>query len=341
MCSAAGGHNVRRTVNRMTVSEELLLLTPEPTLHEFVIKLLADTSCREAFDLDPAAALRHAGLADVTPEDVLDAIPLVLDLASAGSDGLSVDGGVTAGLSGVSGSGVLASPAGSGAFGFSAGPREAAFAATFDSGPADGDIATAATADDLSLTFGLDLDPDDLDLRLPGLDPLGLGPDALGRGGDAVSGAVAGYAGGGIDTLSGLLTEDAGDLTGGTNAVSGLVAAGAGTLTGPVHLPAVPAVPELPVTGPVAVPDLPTDLPVGVPAVPGLPDLGDLPLDLPVDLPDLPVDLPQLPGVPELPQLPSLPGVDIVQDTVGGVTSHLPVVGELTDGLDNHLPFGH
>jgi hypothetical protein len=30
-----------------------------------------------------------------------------------------------------------------------------------------------------------------------------------------------------------------------------------------------------------------------------------------------------------------------VHDTVAGVTSHVPLVGDLTDGLTDHLPLGH
>jgi hypothetical protein len=53
------------------------------TLHDFLLSLLTDPQARAAFASDPAGALEHAGLGDITAEDMRDGIPLVLDYASA------------------------------------------------------------------------------------------------------------------------------------------------------------------------------------------------------------------------------------------------------------------
>jgi hypothetical protein len=59
------------------------------TLHDFVLDLLTDQQARAAFASDPAAALQHAGLSDISAQDVQDVVPLVLDSASvAPADGL-------------------------------------------------------------------------------------------------------------------------------------------------------------------------------------------------------------------------------------------------------------
>src|SRR5256885_190173 len=59
------------------------------TLHDFVLNLISDADARTAFQLDPDAALHAAGLTDVTPADVHDAIPLVVDYAPARVAGLA------------------------------------------------------------------------------------------------------------------------------------------------------------------------------------------------------------------------------------------------------------
>ena len=124
-----------------------------------------------------------------------------------------------------------------------------------------------------------------------------------------------------------------------------MITNGAEQFAGAVQDPTSVQLPDLATPGLADLPlDVPADLPVNLPALPALPaapslpGLGDLPIDLPVDLPSLPVDLPAMPA---LPSLPSVPGVDVVHDTVGSLTSQVPLVGDLTDGLDNHLPFGH
>lgn len=51
------------------------------TLHDFVLNLLTDPDARSAFELDPEGTLRGAGLGDLTPADVQDVVPLVVDYA--------------------------------------------------------------------------------------------------------------------------------------------------------------------------------------------------------------------------------------------------------------------
>lgn len=63
-----------------------------PTLQDFVLNLIYDPAARSAFELDPEATLRHAGLDDITATDVQQVLPLVLDSAPVagltGPDGL-------------------------------------------------------------------------------------------------------------------------------------------------------------------------------------------------------------------------------------------------------------
>ena len=51
-----------------------------PTLHDFVLHLITNQDARLAFQLDPQGTLRSAGLGDLTPADVRDVVPLVVDL---------------------------------------------------------------------------------------------------------------------------------------------------------------------------------------------------------------------------------------------------------------------
>ncbi|MEU5852817.1 IniB N-terminal domain-containing protein [Saccharopolyspora shandongensis] len=53
----------------------------EPTLHEFLTRLVSDPAARSAFDADPQATLDQAGLGGMTATDVLQATSLVLDYA--------------------------------------------------------------------------------------------------------------------------------------------------------------------------------------------------------------------------------------------------------------------
>jgi hypothetical protein len=63
-----------------------------PTLQDFVLNLIYDPAARSAFELDPEATLRHAGLDDITATDVQQVLPLVIDSAPVagltGPDGL-------------------------------------------------------------------------------------------------------------------------------------------------------------------------------------------------------------------------------------------------------------
>src|SRR4051812_13182561 len=56
---------------------------PVQTLHEFTLNLLSDPQALADFNLDPQAVLDAAGLGDVSPADVQDIIPLVMDTAPA------------------------------------------------------------------------------------------------------------------------------------------------------------------------------------------------------------------------------------------------------------------
>ncbi|EQD88137.1 hypothetical protein N599_01435, partial [Saccharopolyspora erythraea D] len=53
----------------------------QPTLHEFLTRLVSDPAARSAFDADPHATLDQAGLGGMTATDVLQAASLVLDYA--------------------------------------------------------------------------------------------------------------------------------------------------------------------------------------------------------------------------------------------------------------------
>lgn len=53
------------------------------TLHDFVLNLLQDPTQLAAFTEDPQALLSQAGLGDITPADVSNALPLVIDYAPA------------------------------------------------------------------------------------------------------------------------------------------------------------------------------------------------------------------------------------------------------------------
>ncbi|MDX8055505.1 IniB N-terminal domain-containing protein [Lentzea sp. BCCO 10_0798] len=54
----------------------------QQTLHDFTLTLLGDLDAREAFQLDPEGTLEAAGLGDISPVDVHEILPLVLDSAS-------------------------------------------------------------------------------------------------------------------------------------------------------------------------------------------------------------------------------------------------------------------
>ncbi|GAA0509997.1 hypothetical protein GCM10011581_42710 [Saccharopolyspora subtropica] len=56
-------------------------LPDQPTLYEFLTRLVSDPAARSAFDADPQAMLDQAGLGGMTATDVLQATSLVLDYA--------------------------------------------------------------------------------------------------------------------------------------------------------------------------------------------------------------------------------------------------------------------
>ncbi|MFC7617459.1 IniB N-terminal domain-containing protein [Actinokineospora soli] len=61
------------------------MITPDQTLHDFVLTLLTDDAARSAFAADPGSCLSAAGLDDITATDVSDVIPLVVDYAPRAS----------------------------------------------------------------------------------------------------------------------------------------------------------------------------------------------------------------------------------------------------------------
>ena len=67
------------------------------TLHDFTLNLLSDLDAREAFQLDPQGVLEAAGLGDITPGEIQEILPLVLDTASVAKVDALDDVLVTAG----------------------------------------------------------------------------------------------------------------------------------------------------------------------------------------------------------------------------------------------------
>jgi hypothetical protein len=64
---------------RDTLFEETVTVESTQTLHDFVLNLLTNPDARSAFELDPEGTLQNAGLSDLTPADVQDVVPLVVD----------------------------------------------------------------------------------------------------------------------------------------------------------------------------------------------------------------------------------------------------------------------
>jgi hypothetical protein len=302
----------------------------EPTLHDFVLNLLRDPSAQQAFDLDPIGCLTAAGLTDLTPVDVHDVIPLVMDLVPTEGLGglenltssLSVDGGagidgawgtvgaetplgtldgagqLRAGLEGVTTGVVAHQETPLGTFGVGAGLEASEHGVHGGTGVYT-PFASVETA------FAAQIDDDGLYLDA------GLSTD----------GALDDFASVTLDTSDGLVDglEIHQDIIPG---VSGNVTDLAKGLSDPTALAGalVGAVPALP----------------ALPQVPGLPGLGELPGVLPA-LPALPVDLPQLPALPvEHVTEHVTEVVDHVQETVGGVVDGAHV-GELPNVV-GHLP---
>jgi hypothetical protein len=306
----------------------------EPTLYDFVLKLISDPSAQQAFDLDPVGCLTDAGLPDLTPGDVHDAIPLVKDLIPTdGLPSLPDLGGLTSGLS-------LAGEAGSGG-GWVDVDSESPLGAIGGIGKVDagldGVLAGAAGEAETALgKFGIGLAAEGgLDGIIAGAGvytPLGEVEGHLAAGPE---GADAGlYVQGPLDKFVAVNTEQGiGDVQIDQSLLSGLPTgdlakgladptAAASALAGAV--PALPVVDGLPGLG--GLPGV-GDLPVGVP------DLGGLPVGVP-DLGGLPVEVPSLPNLPvEVPNVPALP-VDGLPDVTGG----LPDVGGLLPNVLPNLP---
>jgi hypothetical protein len=61
------------------------------TLQDFVLNILNDEAAKAAYDADPLGALKDAGLADLTPADVQEVLPLVADCLPTDLSDLPVD----------------------------------------------------------------------------------------------------------------------------------------------------------------------------------------------------------------------------------------------------------
>ncbi|WP_051797722.1 IniB N-terminal domain-containing protein [Catenuloplanes japonicus] len=146
------------------------------TLHDFVLNLITDSQARSVFELDPEAALTAAGLGDITPADVTDVVPLVMDYAAVpGLAGLSLP---TAAVETAAGDTVSATAI----------AQLQSVTAQLSAGTANpGDLGTNAAA------AGLAIDHNSVQLGVGALTGLGLGaiseasvelPVDLGPGGD-------------------------------------------------------------------------------------------------------------------------------------------------------------
>ncbi|MBK1787000.1 IniB N-terminal domain-containing protein [Prauserella cavernicola] len=75
---------------------------PEQNLYDFALNLLTDPEARSAFDAAPQDVLNGAGLGDITPGDVQEILPLVLDSTQIQTvDSITQDLGVENGFSSV------------------------------------------------------------------------------------------------------------------------------------------------------------------------------------------------------------------------------------------------
>ncbi|WP_370942468.1 IniB N-terminal domain-containing protein [Amycolatopsis sp. cg5] len=338
------------------------------TLHDFVYNLLTDDVARSAFGADPSAALAGAGLHDVTPQDVQEVVPLVLDYAPAGVN-LPVgtdSGSVIDQLTAVAKAGSLpkvdtadAGSFGGGVHGASpVGDYEASLIAD-TTGYAAGGSLTSPAGD-----FGLETGGDFADFGIPAVpavpslpgvpafpgvpavptipnapadprfdlpaDPAGQLDGAL----DKVSaGTIASYVAGGGDAF--------GDVTGDSATTLGEYLTRTGVPAADHIAPAGGQVEHQIHEGTHAVTDQIANAPIpdagALPAVPGVP--AGLPTDLP-QLPHLPVDLPQVPHLPvDLPHLPvanPLPHTDVTH-TVTDTVSHSPL-GDVASPVHDALP---
>src|SRR3954452_8705710 len=62
-------------------------MSPVQTLHDFALNLLSDPAALTEFNTDPQGVLNAAGLGDVSPADVHEILPLVMDTAPASLTG--------------------------------------------------------------------------------------------------------------------------------------------------------------------------------------------------------------------------------------------------------------
>jgi hypothetical protein len=344
------------------------------TLHSFALRLLTDPQAMAAYELDPMAMLSKAGLDDITPQDVQEIIPLVMDSAAVGT--FSAAAGGT--LGDFAAAGDLSSDGPAGAFGLFSPQGEFAVAGSPTGLSAQGTDSFSSISD-----LGGSLDAD----ALAGATGAVAGVTGAAAGGFADG---AGFMGrtttDGADTTGGMLGSGtaaiASDLTSGANTAASLMSAGASsmaslmgtgagftggalvdpmgtaadgvsTVTQPAHTQASASESAAVQPLPVDAPQLPVDLPQlpgvpGVPGVPGLPGLPELPAlpglplpELPA-LPELPVPLPEVPGLPELPVGTPDGGASgsPLGNVLGGLTQPsgaTDLLGGVTD-LDGGLP---
>jgi hypothetical protein len=294
-----------------------------PTLHSFTLNLLTDPQAMSAFQHDPMAALAQAGLADLTPQDVQEVIPLVMDSVRAGTGNAYGGFGTNTPLGEVASVGELRmEPDGPrGDLGVWSDHGDVGVAAS------DGGFTVHGTGSFAGLGNGLPSLP-----NTPGL------PDMHALDGLSAAGAYGMTEGAafltrtmadGAMTTGGIATAGAGalgtDLTPGANTAASLLAAGASSMAGLLGTGAnltagmmtdpagtVASTVDTAHDG-LAGGNLPVDVPnvPDVAGVPNLPDLSGLPADPAGGLPQLPaapgLPLPALPGVPALPQLPLPP----------------------------------
>ena len=203
----------------------------QQTLHDFVLGLLTDPQAMDAFQLDPDGTLEQAGLADITPQDVQEAIPLVIDYTDGNMTGGltgSVEGGFTAGLDGLAGTGSIGTPAGDLAAGGAIMHQDGGVAGALGASSPFGSVmagaspagfTTAAAGDFSALSdLGDSLDSDRFDVfgDMFGADPTAALIEAIGTGAELTAGGLTG----GANSAASLLTAGAG-------ATAGLVGTGA------------------------------------------------------------------------------------------------------------------
>ncbi|KAA2261949.1 hypothetical protein F0L68_14685 [Solihabitans fulvus] len=294
------------------------MVNSDQTLHGFVLNLLSDPQALSAFQLDPEGTLHHAGLSDISAEDVQEVIPLVVDYAPVHGLGgldhalgdLHVDtlqaghSGAVAHLTFVTKalSGQLPSPefrvGGVAHFGDHTHGFDAAGGVRTPLGHASGVVGFT-----------------------PG-HGLHAGFEAAGDVTDTLDSGAFGTA---ASTVTSALANPTGTAQTVTNAVTGATDIAAGALTNPAS--AFNALASQ--VGPLG-----AVTPFGVPSLPA----AALPAHLPTELPsNLPVHLPA--GVPALPADPGQ-ALQAAQHAANDALSHAQH-GSVTDLVTSHLPVGH